>query len=138
MICIKTGIITTKTAVIDPQQKRSEFEGRYAAAIETRGGHNGFHIFGIRTTFESDESVLIQLHYNPQERLYAAILILDQGDGPSDWKEWDEAKEMARKDQHDAWLLQHYGPPPYAYRWGSMRSYYEVREGTSMIALSYN
>jgi hypothetical protein len=51
---------------------------------------------------------------------------------------WSEVRELARKELHDAWLLNEIGPPPYRYPWGRLGSSYDAKDCVSDITISFH
>lgn len=53
------------------------------------------------------------------------------------WKDWSEAQQLQIKSINDDWLKSELGNPPYEFNWGSLRSVYNARDGSSYIVVSY-
>jgi len=51
--------------------------------------------------------------------------------------EWNEQLELERKQRHDGWLFDQFGPPPYHYDWGNISSEYDPKGCVSDIILNY-
>jgi hypothetical protein len=64
------------------------------------------------------------------------VEILFEMQGDSD-ENWSEARELARKELHDAWLRNEIGPPPYRFPWGRLESSYDAKACVGDILISF-
>lgn len=60
------------------------------------------------------------------------------------WDDWSEAKEMARREANDRWLLGQLGPPGskgratlYEFAWGTVWSSFDPKGGSSSIGVRF-
>ncbi|MGE5372453.1 MAG: hypothetical protein ACM3QZ_10745 [Solirubrobacterales bacterium] len=81
---------------------------------------------------------IVILCFNPQDTLeFVQIGLTQKGKIPSR-EHLTEQQELRRKEDHDKWLKQKLGPPPYKYKWGAVASNLDPKSGASIITIRYN
>lgn len=85
-----------------------------------------------------------RLLFEGEQLAYYNLWIVDARYGTS-WDDWSEAKELARRDAQDAWLVEMLGPGvattgtlTYTFAWGGVWSSYDPKGGSSMIGVRFN
>ncbi len=84
---------------------------------------DGDRTFGVRVSFED-------------ERLDGYTLWLADARFGTSWDDATEAKELARRDAHDAWLAEMLGRKR-EFPWGEARSTYDAREMSATIGVRF-
>jgi hypothetical protein len=91
----------------------------------------GQHTFGVRASFDG-------------ERLDGYTLAAADPRFGSSWDDWSSKKELARRDAHDAWLMEALGVGggkgpglAYALPWGEAWSRYDAAGGSASIGIRF-
>jgi hypothetical protein len=95
----------------------------------------GEHVLGTRT-FGA------RLSFEGEQLDGYTVWLVDARYGTS-WNDASEEKELARRDAHDAWLIELLGTgrrgaePGYSFAWGEVWSSYDVRSSSSTIGVRF-
>jgi hypothetical protein len=54
-----------------------------------------------------------------------------------DWSDWSKEGELRRKENHDAFLREQLGSPPYNFSWGRVMSVIDPHDSTARISIRY-
>lgn len=107
------------------EQVVSESIKSYASKFVIKPQKINSKLFGIVITF------------NNKGKLFMVNLTLAEKSEIRSWENWSEDEELKLKEEHNNWLENQLGKPPYEYNWGVVDSTYDPRSGTSMITVRY-
>jgi hypothetical protein len=79
-------------------------------------------------------SVAISFHGEILDSINVSVIGPEYGES---WSDYDEVKEMARKESNDNWLISNGLIPGHQYSWGSARSYFDKKSGFSTVIIRY-
>lgn len=99
--------------------------------------HNVFSKYTLNTQEIGSKRFIMSLIFNQINILNIINLYITDDGKVNTWDFWSEAKERIKKEEHDKWLEQYIGIPPYKYLWGEISSDYDPRSGSSMITIRY-
>jgi hypothetical protein len=122
-------------ARLGPALTRTAFASSPLAVEPTRLGAAwssaalGAHAIG-------DARFLITLRFDGERLAIIELYLVRDGD-PRSWDGWTAAQELARKREHDAWLVDQLGAAPWSYGWGSIESTFDPRGGSSGITIRF-
>lgn len=131
-ISVEEGAVLFAAGTIRPGLDKKTFLGSLIGAdaeeFLMNKPHSTYRIFpekGIVATVQFTNDVLDTV----------AILFEMEGDNA---EKWNEERELARKELHDAWLRNEIGPPPYRYPWGRLGSSYDAKDCVSDIMITFD
>lgn len=84
-----------------------------------------------------NKQFMMRLYFNQMKCLEFLQLFISTDDEIPSWDNWSKEKEINKKAEHDKWLQENLGNPPYKYSWGEITSKYDMRSGSSSITIRY-
>ncbi len=88
---------------------------------------SGEMFFIVRLYFEQDNKSL----------KYVLLSIQDNDEIPS-WNDWSKERELERKKRNDNWLQQEFAMVPLKFEWGSLRSVFNEKDGSSYVWVDFS
>jgi hypothetical protein len=64
-------------------------------------------------------------------------IVLSFSEKGLDWSDWSKEGELRRKENHDAFLREQLGPPPYNFSWGRVVSVIDSHDSSARISIRY-
>jgi hypothetical protein len=64
-------------------------------------------------------------------------IVLSFSEKALDWSDWSKEGELRRKENHDAFLREQLGPPPYNFSWGRVVSVIDSHDSSARISIQY-
>jgi hypothetical protein len=137
MIDIKNGgiILNINNFLIKKGLKKDEFEKSNLLSEVLNCQTYGFTSYFLKPQLIGNDSFSIVLYFNQEDIIDFVNLSLTCNDSSMTWNNWSEKKELKKKNEHDKWLLNNVGKPPYKYFWGEVSSNYDPRSGSSIITI---
>lgn len=139
MINIKTGeiILDEKKTIITKGLKQDEFENSNLTSDILERQTYGYTCYYLKPQLIGNDKFTLVLYFNQDGLINFINLSLVTNDSSTAWNNWSVREQLKIKDQHDKWLINNVGKPPYKYIWGEISSDYDPRSGTSMITIRY-
>ncbi|MCG1027025.1 hypothetical protein J5S49_01810 [Virgibacillus halodenitrificans] len=133
MINTIDGVITfeDKNAFICPYMTIEEFKSTSLYEGETIKNN-----YQIKDKIElKDMFFYITLFFNNNNLVQVHLTKAIEG---LTWSNWTPDLEIKKKQNHEEWLLNNFGTPPYVYSWGTIESNMDRKGGVSSIIIKYS
>lgn len=134
MFDIDTGYLRLGRVVLAPTLTRSKLEGSVSDFVVER--YDNHCRYSLSPSAIGAREFRVLLYFSEENLIMTQLSIIMDGD-TTDWNQWSMEREKVRKEQHDMWLMDEIGRPPYRYPWGVITSTYDPRSGTSHITINY-
>lgn len=138
MIDIKNGSIALQNFLIRKGLTKDDFLSSNLFSEVLNHQEYGFTTYSLKPQLIENEKFIMVLYFNKNDIIDLVNLSLSNSENIPSWDNWSESEEQRKKEEHDKWLLNNIGIPPYNYDWGTVSSNYDPRSGSSMITIRYN
>ncbi len=137
MIDAQTGQVTIGRFVVTRDLQRDDFVSSafYASGYET-SPQQGWYIANAKSQRDKGDEFAINLLFKGQRLAAVHIARADAAFG-TDWSNWSQKAELARKLAHDV-LLEHDLGNARDFAWGSVESVFDAKGGGSLIVIRYS
>ncbi len=138
MINTDTGeIIFANNAKLLPHMERANFIEVFQKQISRIDENsNGYSNYWLKPMGLLGEIFDVGLIFDQSDKLHIITMSFHASVEWS-WNNWSEGAEIKLKIDHDYFLEQHLGKPPYEYDWGVISSSYDSRSASSGITIRY-
>ena len=136
MIDLETGQLTIGELIIGPHLRRDDF---ISSPSFRKGGYTNqpldWYMAEAKLQRAQETQFSTGLLFRGQQLDSVHLALSDRRFG-TNWSDWSEKAELARKAAHDALLDQHLGSRR-LFPWGSVDSVYDQKGGGSLIVIQY-
>ena len=141
MINLKTGDIGPDVGeyIVGRSIDRMQFEKMNEAYIRKIWDvGNGYIWFYSSDQIINGEKFMLAVCYRPDQKLGRIQLSIITSKHANSWEEWDEQKEREIKVLQDKWLLENFNiVEGKTFNWGTIKSLYDDKSGSSYISIKY-
>jgi hypothetical protein len=96
-----------------------------------------YHSYSLGRHRIGGEPFLVMLYFYGQ-KLESIELANSSEEFGTSWDDWSEAKQLKRKQAHDAWLIAQTNRASHRYDWGEIASGHDPKSGESSITIRYS
>ncbi len=133
-----TGTITfdDPLVVVSPSLRRSVFlESELAINARTLVENEPWHSWSLNGRFRLGLSFTMSLFFKGED--LTMIDLCDTNPAfPTDWNNWSQDGELARKASHDKWIEEYVGTRR-SFAWGRVASCFDQKGGWSHLMIQY-
>jgi hypothetical protein len=138
MIDIKNGSIALQNFMMRKGLTKDDFLSSNLFGEVLKHQEYEFTTYSLKPQLIEKEKFIMVIYFNKNDIIDLVNLSLSNSENLPSWDNWSESEEQRKKEEHDKWLLNKIGIPPYNYDWGTVSSNYDPRSGSSMITIRYN